>query len=790
VFLLVLRLLAVYFGTAAVSLWLAHRFVSAMKPRVAIFLALIPFLVAGRALVTAGVFAPLDIAYQAEPLASLRSEKGVGPTLTPMIGDVVYQEIPWRKAVREAVKNGRVPLWNRFILAGEPLLAVQQPAVIHPATWIGFLLPLAQAWTFEMALGLFLASLCAYLFFRELALSEVPACLGAAAWALSDYLRFCAGYPMTPAAAPFPLLLLGLRRLARRSDRGAVALTAVALFLITVAGHSETLLHCVAAGGVYFLFELSAVESGRRARAILLSIAAGIIALGLCAVVLVPLAEALPHTWEFRFRSDWFAHAKKSLPLPESLRQLPQFFAPYILGVSGRGDSLPGGGASIIYTGSLVLALAAGGLLTRYRERWAFLTLSLLGVAVWARLPLVTDAVSSLPFFNIALNERLAFVAAFGVASLAALGTQKIRDGGTTRFLVFSTAILAVLVTALFVQYRAALLGLQMPRTYLQSQFLMQLVPLLLAIAVCAAAAPGRSRPVCVGLLALVLLQRSAETASLYPTMPNRAFYPPVPLLQHIPRGGGPFRVAAVGFTFIPNISAMYELEDVRGYEAMTFRPLVDTFPLWCERQLVWFNRIDDPTRPFLSFLNVRYILAGPRFAAPSGWNVVASDRSGQVLENPRVLPRAFIPGWLLYERDAGRQLQVMRSIGDFQTYGVVEAAEPSQGGEAWRRNGAARVESLGYGPDRLRLEIVAQEPAVVATSVTAWPGWRLTVDGKTSPFLGYNRAFLAFRVTPGRHSVELGYRPRSVVVGSVISAATLCLGVLLFRAGARARQP
>lgn len=788
-FLLVVRLLVVFFGAAAAGLLLAHRFVSPVRPRVAVFLALIPFLVAGRALVTAGVFAPLDIAYQAEPLASYRSEMGIGKTRTPLLGDIVYQMIPWRKAIREAVKNGRLPLWNRFILAGEPLLAVQQPAVIHPATWIGFLLPLAQAWTFEMAIGLFLAALYAYLFFREIGLSEVPACLGAAAWALSDYLRLWAGHPLSPAAAPFPLLLLGLRRLARQSDREAVALTVAALILITVAGHSETLLHCVAAGGVYFLFELSAVESGRRARAVLLSIAAGIIALGLCAVLLLPLVEALPNTWEFGFRSGWFAHTHKAVPLGASLYQLQQFFVPYIFGISGQGDSLPGGGASIIYVGSLVLAMAAGGLLAQSRERWAFLTLTLLGVALWARLPIVTEAISSLPLFDIAINERFAFVASFGVIALAALGAQRIQDDGKTRFLVLSASALALLVTVLFVQNRAALLGVQMPRTYLQTRFLLQLLPLLLAIAVCAAAAPRRSRLVCFAMLTLVLIQRRAETSSLIPTFPNRAFYPPIPLLQRIPRGE-PFRVAAVGFTFIPNISTLYELEDVRGYEAMTFRPLVDTYPLWCERQLVWFNRIDDPTRPFLSFLNVRYVLAGPRFAAPSGWNVVASDRSGQVLENPRVLPRAFVPGWLLYERDAGRQLQVMRSIGDFQAYGVVETAESSQGGEAWRRNGAARVESLGYGPGRLRLEIVAQEAAVVATSVTAWPGWRLTMDGKASPLLGYNRAFLAFRVGPGHHSVELAYRPRSVVVGSVISAATLCLGVLLFCARPRARQP
>ncbi len=96
-----------------------------------------------------------------------------------MLSDVVLQEIPWRKAVREAVKNGRLPLWNRSVLAGEPLLAVQQPAFLHPATWIGFLLPLAQAWTFEMALRYFLALLCGYLFLRDLACGQIAALLGA-----------------------------------------------------------------------------------------------------------------------------------------------------------------------------------------------------------------------------------------------------------------------------------------------------------------------------------------------------------------------------------------------------------------------------------------------------------------------------------------------------------------------------------------------------------------------------------------------------------------------------------
>src|SRR6266496_3760724 len=184
-----------------------------MRARVCLFLVFGPFLLVGKALLTAGVHAPIDIAYQGPPLSALAARMGTETTKTPILSDVVFQEIPWRKAVREAIKNGTLPLWNRFVLAGEPLLAVQQPAVFHPATWIGFLLPLAQAWTFEMAFRYFLALLSAYFFLRDLRCGELATLLGSVAWAFCDYLVFYAGYPLAPAAAPFPLFLLGLRRL-------------------------------------------------------------------------------------------------------------------------------------------------------------------------------------------------------------------------------------------------------------------------------------------------------------------------------------------------------------------------------------------------------------------------------------------------------------------------------------------------------------------------------------------------------------------------------------------------
>ena len=217
--------------------------------------------------------------------------------------------------------------------------------------------------------------------------------------------------------------------------RKATALVVVALLLIVTSGHPETILHTVAGAGLFFLFELSRAGKRRRGRAVLDALCAGALALGLSAILLLPLAEALPHTLEHSFRKSFYAHMGRSVPWSGVVKRLALEASPLAVsaGAHPRRDEAPFGPTG--YCGSLLLPLAFAGLFGRHRSRWFFASLGLFGLSVAASTP-VADALARLPLFDIALNERLIFLTGFSVCVLAALGANRISEGeGVSAFL-------------------------------------------------------------------------------------------------------------------------------------------------------------------------------------------------------------------------------------------------------------------------------------------------------------------------------------------------------------------
>ena len=108
-----------YAAAAAAALWLARRYAGPIPAWSGLVLALLPLLFVGRAMRSGGVYGPSDLYFQSDPWKRLPISREVGPARNPILSDLALANLPWRAAVREAVVNGRAPLWNRFVLGVE-----------------------------------------------------------------------------------------------------------------------------------------------------------------------------------------------------------------------------------------------------------------------------------------------------------------------------------------------------------------------------------------------------------------------------------------------------------------------------------------------------------------------------------------------------------------------------------------------------------------------------------------------------------------------------------------------
>jgi hypothetical protein len=430
----------------------------------------------------------------------------------------------------------------------------------------------------------------------------------------------------------------------------------------------------------------------------------------------------------------------------------------------------------LAYAGAVLFPLAIVGLRRRVqrphpdplpegegvtRERWIFLGFLLAGVAYGASAPLLLDLTSRLPGFALALNYRLVFLAPLGLAGLAALGADRLPESRQSLG-VAATAVAAALMFA-YVLAVPVFRERGLTAGFTRPSLAFEVLPVVLLLV---ASFSFRGRLTAAALLLLVG-QRFLEMRDTYPTLPVHTLAPPLSILSALPKAADPYRIVAAGETFRPNAAALYGLEDVRGYESLVLDRFAETFPLWCRPQFASFNRVDDLTRPFLSFLNVRYAIADPATPAPPGWALVARTREGSVFENPRALPRAFVPRGLRVQPDPKRRLEEMESAPDLAEVAWL-GLPPGEG-----VNGDAKLAAREVGTD-LIVEAEVRERALVATSIPDWPGWRAKDGDADVPLVSVNHAFVGFWLAPGRHVVRLHYLPSSFLLGALLSAGAV----------------
>ncbi|HKR65923.1 MAG TPA: YfhO family protein, partial [Thermoanaerobaculia bacterium] len=682
----------------------------------------------------------------------------------------------WRQMVRESYRHGEWPLWNPSILCGDILAAAAQPAAYHPFTLIACLMPAPLSFTFSVAMMFLVAAIGAFVLARELGCRESAAAIAAVGW---TYCSSLALYVLWPHAswAYLPLVLLATRRVVHEPGMRSGTLLMIVLTLLILAGHPETVLHLVTLGTVYALFEMK-VATVESERAIGVAFVAGIVALLLCAIYLLPFAEAVPQTAEYAWRNVLRDVEHYETPVEVGVSVLTNFF-PFLHIRKWIAPGPAGLKAETAAVGSVILALAIYGIArVRSRTTWFLTALAFVCLLIHSAWEPVARILQHVPLYDISLNVRFAFGAALSFALLAALGVEEmLRRDDRRAAAILLTCVLVVLSAGQLWINRAFVI-----ETYgnwgryreFAEVFFLGLAALVVTLRV-------PMRFLAPALVALVIGQRVVSEGGVHHSFPTSVAYPKMQVLEPMRHVREPFRVVGQGFALIPGMSAFYGLEDPRGYEAMTFDPLFQTYSMWSVHQPFYFNRVDDITKPFVSMVNVRFAIAGVWLPVPYGWRLAAQQRHVILLENMNAFERAFVPRNVklgMLDKDA---LEEMKTTPDFR-----ERAWIREGERIDRPNGPGTVSIRHSGMSRYDVDADMQGDGWIVITNSAWKGWRAYLDGRAVKLQRANVAFLSVYVPKGKHTIRLVYLPRSFVLGRAISFATLFVLIVVYSTRSR----
>jgi hypothetical protein len=714
------------------------------------------FLYQGETLFTNKVDLPGGLAFKAYPWKALGREPVSANT-----GIAFQQLIAWTQTAREIVKAGEVPLWNRRIGSGTPLLSDQQPTIAHPFTLLGLFLPLGKAWTLSVALRLFFALFFFFVFLRNQDFRDGPSLFGAIAYGFSTFHIVTLVMPLGLTMMSLPMALATTDELMRRPRGRSFAFLVVALVMTVLGGHPEGQMWVALTAGAYALYM-------RRARPLMLAACAALAAVLLTAFVWYPTVALVPMSNRYHLMNAILQNP------PQHRLSAPWFLtliAPNIRGTVVGGTYRPPeprfpdllddyGEVACGYVALVTLALAIAAIPVAFKRRPGPFAVGCIVIAVL----FITEPafLRGLPVLNISLLQRFRFLWNLGVVLLAVIALD-------SRVSVWKAAAAAAAV-------HIVILIVAFPNWITAFETFQLLAPLALLAFLPLAA----RRPLAVTLL--VFADLLLTTWRYNPPAAPEDVMPMTPAIAAMQRDAPPYRIVAQGWSLLPDTPGYYGLEDVKTTSPFSTPEYLRLFSGWFAAN--GFEQIVGATHyPFCDYLNVRYIYVPPG-DAPLRDDVIEIYRGadGAVFRNDRALPRYFFVRRFDVEADYGMTFARMRNeITDYRTRAFVDHL-PRKVGAIPNDTAGGEVRVARYGPNETELAVESRGWNLLVSSDEWWPAWRAYWNGRRMPPVKVNGAFLGVFVPPGRGIVRLRYRPKEFDDGVKAAAATLF--VLVIAAG------
>lgn len=182
-----------------------------------------------------------------------------------------------------------------------------------------------------------------------------------------------------------------------------------------------------------------------------------------------------------------------------------------------------------------------------------------------------------------------------------------------------------------------------------------------------------------------------------------------------------------------------------------------------------------------MDMLNVKYLINNQPLKIP-GLKVVYQKKDGIVMENEKVLPKAFYADSLVYVSDKKQALEDLKENFDPHKFAIVQSDQHFQ----IEKDTSATVTVTTYRPRKIELTTNRKGTGFLVLSEIYYPaGWRASIDGKQVPIYETNFVLRGVVVPGGQHTITFTFNPKSYTVGKKIAwganLLVLAIGIVGF---------
>ena len=739
----------------------------------------------------------------------------------PLFRDLGPFFYPMRFSLAESFQSGELPLWDRHLAMGFPLLANFQSGALYPPNIAYLLFPFFAALKINFLLHSVVGAVGAYLLARqwghERAMALIVAVLFSLGGCMVSMLNLLNHFQ---ASVWLPwLVLFGERQVFSNSRHGTLGCAVVAT-LQFLAGSPEIYAMSM------LLYLISALKGKQQSRTSLPQVLFTLLKInvfvtGLAMVQILPTLELLRETGRLQFSSfhgvtAWSLHPGNLLNLVLLDREVDTSSFDRFQSFTG----LPAPFFMSLYMGALFPFGLWGWMLTRSGKEKTVILLGVvfsLLVSMGSNTPVYRWFYDYLPFaFMIRFPEKFFFVTFALLVYVTASGVHVslAESGGARRFLL-GPAVLCAFFAGLDILLRSGFFQGLLPASEskevasgmiisLERQMLLlfslaalywfwkrgkirKTILQAMLIAIVVVDLYGAHRPYLFLTEQSILSTKPELLKYVDASSESRIFFASAyswfhPIAVLFPNARSPAEDTAFGIESLrPNTGRLWGANYVQDIDALA-RDSYDRLRAVAQRLT------PDRLYRLLGNLNVQYLVSQQQLPG-AGISLLQYFPKYPLwlYRIEQVVPKVYLVPQSVEETDPMRSIARLAAP-DFDPTKEVILDQPLYLKSSGNFNAVARV--TAHSQTRMRVQASLNKRGILVIADSFYPGWKVFVDGEEREIMRANFFFRAVQLTPGDHEVDFAYEPASLRYGLAVSLLTMGILLILATRQATGRNP